>query len=86
MVLAPAVRGKGLGRFLAEEALRLAQRSSIEKMIARMTVDQSGAIRVFEGLGFNREALMKDHVKDLEGRTHDLVVMSLKVQDYRLPP
>ena len=79
VVLARAVRGKGLGRLLAEEALRLAQRSSIEKMIARMTVDQSAAIRVFESLGFKREALMKDHVKDLEGRTHDLVVMSLKV-------
>ena len=77
--VAARARGLGLARLLTEEALKLARRSGIEKMMARMTVDQKGAIAVFRGLGFEREALMRDHLKDLDGKAHDLVVMSRKV-------
>ena len=44
--------------------------------------DQKGAISTFEGLGFRPEALMVDHVKDLDGETHDLVVMSHPVAEF----
>ena len=53
-------------------------------MMARLTVDQQAAIAVFEGLGFHQEALLKGHVKDLEGRQHDLVVMSRMVEDFQI--
>jgi len=78
--VAARARGLGLARLLTEEALKLARRSGIEKMMARMTVDQKGAIAVFRGLGFEREALMRDHLKDLDGKAHDLLVMSRKVE------
>ena len=81
VVVSEVARGKGLGKLLTREAMKLAERSSIEKMMARMTVDQKGAIAVFGNLGFHREALMRDHVKDLQGKSHDLVVMSCKVGD-----
>ena len=29
-----------------------------------------------EALGFQREAVLKDHVTDLRGRPHDLVIMT----------
>ncbi len=80
VIVATRARGLGLGRLLTEEALKLARRSGIEKMMASMTVDQKSAIAVFRGLGFEREALMRDHLKDMEGKTHDLVVMSRKVE------
>ena len=48
-----------------------------------MTVDQKGAITVFEGMGFRPEALLRDHVKDRDGRTHDLLVLSHDVAHFQ---
>ena len=76
-------RGKGLGRLLTQEAFKAALRSGIEKMVARMTLDQKGAIATFESLGFRPEALLKDHVKDRDGAVHDLVMMSHRVADFQ---
>lgn len=83
VVVAPDLRGKGLGRILTQEIFKTALRSGIEKMVARMTLDQKGAISMFESLGFRSEALLRGHVKDLDGNTHDLVVMSHMVEDFR---
>jgi len=82
MLVAESGRGKGLGRFLTQEIFALAIESGIEKLVARMTTDQKGAIATFEGLGFRPEALMRDHVKDIDGNTHDLVVMSHSVEEF----
>jgi len=48
-----------------------------------MTVDQTGGIAIFEGLGFRAEALLRDHVKDLSGKTHDIVVLGHNVAQVR---
>lgn len=76
VLVAEAWRGRGLGRLLTQEAFANALGLGIEKMVAQMTLDQKGAIATFEGLGFRPEALLRDHVKDREGRTHDLLVLS----------
>ncbi|WP_395317478.1 hypothetical protein [Variovorax sp. UC74_104] len=44
-----------------------------------MTVDQRGAIAVFQALGFKPEALLGKHVKDRQGMAHDIVVLSQDV-------
>jgi RimJ/RimL family protein N-acetyltransferase len=41
----------------------------------QMTVDQQAAIALFESLGFKAEALLRDHVRDVNGKTHDIVVL-----------
>ena len=74
-----SMRGKGLGRVLTQEAFALALVAGKEKMIGQMTLDQKGAIAVFEGLGFRPEALLRDHVKDRNGDKHDLLVLSHEV-------
>jgi L-amino acid N-acyltransferase YncA len=76
-------RGKGLGGFLTREIFALAIALDLEKIVARMTLDQQGAMKTFEGLGFRPEALMRDHVKDADGETHDLVVMCHSVADFQ---
>ena len=48
----------------------------LEKLCAQMTVDQTAAIGVFEELGFRAEAVLTKHVKDREGRFHDLALLS----------
>ncbi len=80
VVVSQSARGRGLSKLLTGDALKVASRSGLKKVIARMTVDQKWAIELFRGLGFEREALLRDHVMDLEEKTHDLVVMSLFVE------
>jgi len=82
VLVAPAMRGKGLGRRLTQEAFAIALALGIEKIVAQMTVDQKGAIAVFEGLGFRPEALLRDHVKDREGDKHDLLILSHEVAKF----
>jgi RimJ/RimL family protein N-acetyltransferase len=76
IVTDPEFRRLGIGRHLARELFLLAVRLGLEKVLAEMLEDQHGAIAVFEHLGFEREALFKDHVRDRKGRKHNLIVMS----------
>lgn len=75
-----SLRRRGLGRLLAREIFLLAQRQGILKVIAQMMEDQRGAIKVFESLGFEREAVLRDHVIDQKGKKHNLVVMSQDIE------
>ena len=76
IVTSSAVRGKGVGRALIEESFAIALNLGLEKLCAHMTVDQRGAIEIFEGLGFRGEALLRDQVKDPDGTKHDIVILS----------
>ena len=73
-------RGYGLGRLLTREAFNIALSLGIEKLVARMTTDQTAARELFHELGFHNEALLKDHVKDRNGELHDLLLMACDVQ------
>ena len=75
-------RKQGLGRGLIEEAFQIAVDQGLSKLMARMTVDQKGAIAIFEELGFRGEALLKDHIKDGSGTLHDLVILSCDPSRY----
>jgi ribosomal protein S18 acetylase RimI-like enzyme len=77
------VRGQGVGRALSQETFALALSVGLEKLLVQMTVDQTGAIAIFEGLGFKAEALLHDHVRDLAGRKHDIVVLAHNVAQVR---
>jgi len=79
---AERARGCGLGRLLTREAFNIALSLGVEKLIARMTTDQSGARELFHELGFHNEALLKDHVKDRNGDAHDLLLMACDVQTF----
>jgi ribosomal protein S18 acetylase RimI-like enzyme len=78
-VVSPDVRGQGVGRALSQETFALALSAGLEKLLVQMTVDQTGAIAIFEGLGFKSEALLHDHVKDKTGKKHDIVVLGHNV-------
>ncbi|UUO47905.1 GNAT family N-acetyltransferase [Bradyrhizobium sp. WBOS04] len=60
---------------LSQETFALALGAGLEKLSVQMTVDQQAAIAVFESLGFKAEALLRDHVRDVDGKTHDIVVL-----------
>jgi GNAT superfamily N-acetyltransferase len=79
MVVATDIRGQGVGRALSQQTFALALGAGLEKLMVQMTVDQVGAIAIFEGLGFKAEALLRDHVADLAGKKHDIVVLGHNV-------
>ena len=83
MVVSLDVRGKGVGRALSQETFALALGAGLEKLSVQMTVDQRAAIALFESLGFKAEALLRDHVRDVDGRKHDIVVLGHNVAQVR---
>jgi L-amino acid N-acyltransferase YncA len=82
MATATRARGLGPGRLLAREAFNLALALEVEKVIARMTPDQTAARVQFRELGFTPEALLRDHVKDRHGEYHDLLLKTCSVRDF----
>jgi L-amino acid N-acyltransferase YncA len=79
LMIAAEMRGKGLGRLLLQSCIRDAVEAGAEKLTARMTPDQRGAIALFEEIGFRGEAMLRDQVKDRNGQLHDLAILSLNV-------
>jgi len=79
MVVSQEVRGQGVGKALSQETFALALCCGLEKLSVQMTVDQQAAIALFESLGFKAEALLRDHVRDVAGKKHDIVVLGHNV-------
>lgn len=82
VLVSPEFRQKGLGRRLIEEALRAAYAMGLKKLTAQMTVDQQGAVALFEEFGFRGEALFKNHVVDRDGLAHDLAILAHDVDAF----
>lgn len=83
IAVSPEDRGKGLGRILIQECFAMALELGVEKLTALMTIDQKGAIAVFEGLGFRPEAMLRGYVKDSAGDVHDIVILSHDVTKFQ---
>jgi L-amino acid N-acyltransferase YncA len=81
--ISPRLRGLGLGQLLIEQAFALARERGIRKMMAQMTIDQKAAVRGFERLGFEKEAILRGQVMDRDGGLHDLLIMGLDVERFR---
>ena len=83
VLVGPAGRDRGLGRVLIQESFLIALGLGLEKLTAQMTADQTSAIAVFEEMGFQAEALLRDHVRDQSGEKHDLVILSHDVERFQ---
>ncbi len=70
-------RGLGLGRRLVNEVFLIGKELGLQKLTVKMTPDQKGARATFERLGFQLEALLADYVVDHEGKSRDMLIMSL---------
>ncbi len=80
VVVDPEVRGRGVGRALAQHGLLSALELGLTKIVVEVVVDSVPAIGMFESLGFEPEALLRDHVRDKNGELHDLVVLAHLVE------
>jgi L-amino acid N-acyltransferase YncA len=75
LVVASTYQRKGLGMLLARELYHIAASAKIEQLIVKMMRPQIAARKIFRKLGFHQELLMREYVKDLDGRRQDLIVM-----------
>lgn len=81
VVVADAFKKRAVGTVLARELFDQAMARGYEKAMASMMDSQKAARRMFERMGFRVEAELKDHVKDLDGKKHNLVLMSCMLED-----
>ena len=80
VVVDPAARGQGVGRQLARSGLLTALELGLGKVVVEVVADAVPAIGMFQAIGFEPEALLRDHVRDRTGGLRDLVVLSHLVE------
>jgi ribosomal protein S18 acetylase RimI-like enzyme len=81
LVISPQRRRQGLGRELARHGLLAALDAGLSKLIVEVVADQVDAVEMFLHLGFEGEALLKDHVRSRDGEVRDLLLLAHRVDD-----
>jgi len=76
VAVARAYRRKGLATALAGLLVKLATDQGADKIIVEVVENQVAALRTFEKLGFHKEAVLRDHVKDRSGIRRDLLILA----------
>lgn len=82
LVVAEHARGQGLGHALARLMLIEAVQKGFKKVTVDIAADNEGPIHMFRELGFQPEALLRDHLCDATGNSHDIVVLAHAVDDH----
>jgi len=81
LIVAPAYQGKGLGILMGRALYDLAAVTGIEEVVIRVMASQTSTINVLRKLGFRKEAVLRDYVRDAYGRKQDLVLMRGDIED-----
>ena len=74
MWVLPAWRRRGGGRMLMEAALTARPRR-VHKIVLEVFPDNEAAIALYEAMGFEREGLLRDHYRRLDGSLRSALVM-----------
>ena len=75
----PEFRGKGIGRNLVSAIIDIARQSGLTWLEAELFDKQQAAIRMFGLLGFSNMLCVPDYVKDMQGGTHDYMLMGMRL-------
>lgn len=75
VVIHPQFRARGVGRALMNELIQIALDIGLVKLDAEFMAEQTRQIAIFERLGFVQMATLPQHVQDLKGESHDLIIM-----------
>jgi ribosomal protein S18 acetylase RimI-like enzyme len=76
MGVLPEVRGRGVGRRLAEAAIAAAKEQGAERIELEVFASNTRAIALYEKLGFVREGV-KRRARKLDGEYDDIVQMAI---------
>jgi len=76
----PRFRENRLGTWILLDLINLAMEMELQKLMMSLVRDRDAlVIRGIKSLDFFEEARFRDHVKDKDGQTHDLVVMTKRL-------
>lgn len=82
LLVAPDARGQGVGKLLARTMLIEGVKHGFKKVTVMIAADNEGAVTMFYRLGFEGEALLRDHLRNPEdGELRDTVVLAHMVDD-----
>jgi RimJ/RimL family protein N-acetyltransferase len=56
--------------------VKLATDQGADKLIVEVVENQVAALRTFQKLGFQQEAVLRGHVKDIRGGRRDLLILA----------
>lgn len=76
LVVGARHRRQGLGAALARRGLVEGVRMGLTKLTVELVADKEGDIQMFTAIGFQPEALLRDHFRRRSGATHDLAILS----------
>lgn len=79
-IVEPSLRRGGLGTVMVRELLALAGQLEMERVVLELVRPQKGPIAHFTNLGFKVAAVLKDWVKDHQGRYQDLMVLTMELE------
>jgi ribosomal-protein-alanine N-acetyltransferase len=81
LAVAPAARGRGLGRALLQAAINRAQESGAQTMFLEVGTDNPHALALYAGLGFAKVGMRKGYYSGPSGGSDALVLrLSLPVK------
>ena len=81
VIVDPAHRGAGVGRRLADQGVQLARSLGMTKVVTEVMALNTGALAMLGALGFAEEARLRGQVRDGDGQTQDLVILSRWLDD-----
>jgi RimJ/RimL family protein N-acetyltransferase len=81
IVVAGRARRFGLGRSLARRMLLDALEHDFKKVIVETAADNIAAVQMFQKLGFEPEALLRDHLIGRDGEIHDIIILAHGVDE-----
>lgn len=76
LVVLPEARGKGLASQLANRAVEITAEMGLTKLYVEVLERLDGVVAMFLGLGFEQEAVLRDHVVDGDGQPGNLCILS----------
>lgn len=76
LVVIPEARGLGIATALADRAVELAVEMELSKLYIEVLEVLAPVIDMFVAIGFEREAVLRDHVLDGDGRPGNLCILS----------
>ena len=76
VAVARSHRRRGLATSLAGILVKLATDQGADKIVVEVVENQVAALRTFVKLGFQQEAVLRGHVKDIRGARRDLLILA----------